>query len=114
MREVPDRIHRLPDQYFTALLGRVAAAALGGGEPLVDLGRGNPEVGPPEHVVRALPRPRPQGSSRKPSNGRGARGHGSCTTSPTAISSSTAAALRASSPSTARGTSGSSSSACRR
>jgi L-glutamine---4-(methylsulfanyl)-2-oxobutanoate aminotransferase len=44
----------LPDQYFTALLGRVAAAALGGGEPLVDLGRGNPEVGPPEHVVRAL------------------------------------------------------------
>src|SRR2546422_1164658 len=54
MREVPDRIHRLPDQYFTALLGRVAAAALGGGEPLVDLGRGNPEVGPPEHVVRAL------------------------------------------------------------
>src|SRR6266516_3382355 len=54
MREVPGRIHRLPDQYFTALLGRVAAAALRGGEPLVDLGRGNPEVGPPEHVVRAL------------------------------------------------------------
>src|SRR6266487_832221 len=54
MREVPGRIHRLPDQYFTALLGRVAAAALRGGEPLVHLGRGNPEVGPPEHVVRAL------------------------------------------------------------
>ena len=54
MREVPDRINRLPDQYFTALLGRVAAAALAGGEALVDLGRGNPEVGPPEHVVRAL------------------------------------------------------------
>ena len=54
MREVPARVRRLPDQYFTALLGRVAAAALGGGEPLVDLGRGNPEVGPPEHVVRAL------------------------------------------------------------
>jgi aminotransferase len=54
MREVPDRIQRLPDQYFTALLRRVAAAALAGGEPLVDLGRGNPEVGPPEHVVRAL------------------------------------------------------------
>ncbi len=54
MREVPDRIQRLPDQYFTALLARVAAAALAGGEPLVDLGRGNPEVGPPEHVVRAL------------------------------------------------------------
>jgi len=54
VREVPDRINRLPDQYFTALLGRVAAAALAGGEALVDLGRGNPEVGPPEHVVRAL------------------------------------------------------------
>src|SRR2546422_4085462 len=54
MREVPDRVRRLPDQYFTGLLARVAAAALAGGEPLVDLGRGNPEVGPPDHVVRAL------------------------------------------------------------
>ena len=54
MREVPDRVRRLPDQYFTGLLARVAAAALAGGEPLVDLGRGNPEVGPPEHVVEAL------------------------------------------------------------
>ena len=54
MREVPDRVRRLPDQYFTALLAKVAAAAAQGGTPLVDLGRGNPEVGPPEHVVRAL------------------------------------------------------------
>src|SRR5919198_134104 len=54
MREAPKRIRRLPDQYFTALLARVAAAAAAEGEPLVDLGRGNPEVGPPEHVVRAL------------------------------------------------------------
>jgi L-glutamine---4-(methylsulfanyl)-2-oxobutanoate aminotransferase len=54
MREVPDRIERLPEQYFTALLARVAAAAAEGGEPLVDLGRGNPEVGPPAHVVHAL------------------------------------------------------------
>ena len=54
MREVPDRVRRLPEQYFTALLGKVAAATLQGGEPLVDLGRGNPETGPPEHVVRAL------------------------------------------------------------
>ena len=45
---------RLPEQYFTALLARVAAAATEGGEPLVDLGRGNPEVGPPDHVVAAL------------------------------------------------------------
>lgn len=50
----PERISRLPEQYFTALLARVAAAAVEDGEPLVDLGRGNPEVGPPAHVVDAL------------------------------------------------------------
>jgi L-glutamine---4-(methylsulfanyl)-2-oxobutanoate aminotransferase len=50
----PERIARLPEQYFTALLARVAAAAAADGEPLVDLGRGNPEVGPPPHVVEAL------------------------------------------------------------
>lgn len=54
MREAPKRIQRLPEQYFTALLARVAAAAAADGEPLVDLGRGNPEVGPPPHVVEAL------------------------------------------------------------
>src|SRR5712691_1359459 len=56
MREAPDRFRRLPEQYFTALLARVAAAAADGGEPLVDLGRGNPEVGPPPHVVETLSR----------------------------------------------------------
>jgi L-glutamine---4-(methylsulfanyl)-2-oxobutanoate aminotransferase len=54
MREAPERIQRLPEQYFTALLARVVAAAAEEGEPLVDLGRGNPEVGPPPHVVAAL------------------------------------------------------------
>lgn len=54
MHEVPQQIRRLPGQYFTALLAKVAVATAQGGEPLVDLGRGNPEVGPPEHVVRAL------------------------------------------------------------
>src|SRR4051794_41598982 len=54
MRQAPERIQRLPQQYFTALLARVAAAAATGGEPLVDLGRGNPELGPPPHVVDAL------------------------------------------------------------
>jgi aminotransferase len=44
----------LPEQYFGALLARVAAAAAEGGPPVVDLGRGNPEVGPPAHVVEAL------------------------------------------------------------
>ncbi|HEU5363642.1 MAG TPA: aminotransferase class I/II-fold pyridoxal phosphate-dependent enzyme [Gaiellaceae bacterium] len=54
MRARPVRIDRLPQQYFVALLGRVAAAAAGEGPALVDLGRGNPELGPPEHVVDAL------------------------------------------------------------
>ncbi len=54
MRARPKRLDRLPQQYFVALLGRVAAAAAAGGPKLVDLGRGNPEVGPPAHVVEAL------------------------------------------------------------
>src|SRR6266513_800105 len=56
MREPPHRLERLPRQYFRALLSRVSAAAADGGEPFVDLGRGNPEVGPPPHVVEALAR----------------------------------------------------------
>ncbi|MFL5952634.1 MAG: aminotransferase class I/II-fold pyridoxal phosphate-dependent enzyme [Gaiellaceae bacterium] len=54
MRPRPARLKRLPQQYFVALLGRVAAAAAAGGPPLIDLGRGNPETGPPPHVVEAL------------------------------------------------------------
>ena len=54
MGERPARLERLPQQYFTALLARVAEHAALEGEPLVDLGRGNPEVGPPQHVVDAL------------------------------------------------------------
>ena len=54
MRPRPERIERLPAQYFTSLLARVAAAAALEGEPLVDLGRGNPDVPPPAHVVDAL------------------------------------------------------------
>ncbi len=54
MRQPPERVQRLPEQYFTGLLARVAAAAAADGDPLVDLGRGNPEVGPPAHVVEAL------------------------------------------------------------
>jgi len=53
---VPRRLVRLPEQYFTALLARVAAAAARDGEPLIDLGRGNPDVGPPPHVAEALDR----------------------------------------------------------
>jgi len=54
VRARPERLERLPEQYFTALLARVAAAAALEGEPLVDLGRGNPDVGPPPHVAEAL------------------------------------------------------------
>jgi L-glutamine---4-(methylsulfanyl)-2-oxobutanoate aminotransferase len=54
VRPRPARLERLPEQYFTWLLSRVAAARALEGEPLLDLGRGNPEVGPPPHVVEAL------------------------------------------------------------
>jgi len=52
VRPRPQRLERLPPQYFAALLRRVAEA----GVDVVDLGRGNPEVGPPAHVVEALQR----------------------------------------------------------
>src|SRR5438876_979999 len=54
MRARPDRLERLPEQYFGALLGSVVSAAAADGKPLVDLGRGNPETGPPGHVVDAF------------------------------------------------------------
>ena len=54
MRPRPQRLERLPRQYFADLLRRVAEAAALEGEPLVDLGRGNPEVGPPPHVIERL------------------------------------------------------------
>ena len=50
----PKRLARLPQQYFVGLLARVAAAAAEAGPPLIDLGRGNPDIGPPPHVVEAL------------------------------------------------------------
>jgi L-glutamine---4-(methylsulfanyl)-2-oxobutanoate aminotransferase len=53
-RRQPERIDRLPEQYFSALLARVAEHAARDGEPLVDLGRGNPDVGPPPNVAAAL------------------------------------------------------------
>jgi len=54
VRQPPERIERLPEQYFTSLLARVASARAAEGDPVVDLGRGNPEIGPPAHVVEAL------------------------------------------------------------
>ncbi len=54
MRSRPERLERLPVQYFGTLVRRVAEFAATEGEPVVDLGRGNPEVGPPAHVVERL------------------------------------------------------------
>jgi aminotransferase len=56
MRGRPARLDRLPQQYFGVLLASVARHAALEGEPLIDLGRGNPETGPPPHVVEALSR----------------------------------------------------------
>ena len=54
-----------------ALLARVSAAAEAEGDPLVDLGRGNPEVGPPQHVIEALQRAaeRPEAHGYAPFSG---------------------------------------------
>jgi aminotransferase len=54
VRPAPHRVDRLPQQYFTELLAVVAEHAALEGAPLVDLGRGNPDVGPPQHVIDAL------------------------------------------------------------
>src|ERR1700742_2525867 len=53
MRVRPARLDRLPDQYFGVLLKHVAAAA-DERRPAIDLGRGNPETGPPLRVLDAL------------------------------------------------------------
>jgi aminotransferase len=50
----PRRLDRLPEQYFMRLLARVQDASAHDGEPLVDLGRGNPDTPPPPHVIEAL------------------------------------------------------------
>jgi L-glutamine---4-(methylsulfanyl)-2-oxobutanoate aminotransferase len=54
VRPAPQAFERLPEQYFAALLGRVAAAAARDGAPVIDLGRGNPDIPPPVHVAERL------------------------------------------------------------
>jgi aminotransferase len=56
VRRRPDLLERLPQQYFTQLLARVAEESAREGERLINFGRGNPEVGPPEHVIEAAQR----------------------------------------------------------
>ena len=70
-RRRPRRLDRLPEQYFATLLGRIAAAAAAGGPRVIDLGRGNPETGPPAHVVEALTESaaRPDGHGYAPVRG---------------------------------------------
>lgn len=53
-RPVPAPVDRLPDQFFTTILARVAHARTLPGPPVVDLGRGNPDTPPPAHVLEAL------------------------------------------------------------
>src|SRR3954454_12998999 len=65
MQGRPARIERLPEQYFGALLARVLTQATAEGEALVDLGRGNPETGPPSHVIAALA----EGAGRETTHG---------------------------------------------
>jgi L-glutamine---4-(methylsulfanyl)-2-oxobutanoate aminotransferase len=60
VRPRPQRLERLPEQYFGVLLARVAAAG-----DVIDLGRGNPETGPPQHVIDALA----QAANRSNANG---------------------------------------------
>jgi aminotransferase len=50
----PPLFERLPAQFFTGILAAAAAARGAPGPPLVDLGRGNPDLPPPPHAVEAL------------------------------------------------------------
>ena len=52
--EPPALFARLPEQYFTGILAAAAAARGQPGPPLVDLGRGNPDLPPPAHAIEAL------------------------------------------------------------
>jgi aminotransferase len=50
----PELFARLPEQYFTRILGAAAAARSQPGPRLVDLGRGNPDLPPPPIALDAL------------------------------------------------------------
>jgi aminotransferase len=54
VRPAPEEFERLPEQYFTALLARIAVVAASAGERVIDLGRGNPDIPPPPHVAERL------------------------------------------------------------
>jgi L-glutamine---4-(methylsulfanyl)-2-oxobutanoate aminotransferase len=54
MRPAPPLIDRLPEQYFTRILAAAAAARERPGPRFIDLGRGNPDLPPPEGALAAL------------------------------------------------------------
>jgi L-glutamine---4-(methylsulfanyl)-2-oxobutanoate aminotransferase len=53
-RPRPERLERLPEQYFTRILAAAAEARAQPGPPFIDLGRGNPDLPPPPHAIEAL------------------------------------------------------------
>jgi aminotransferase len=53
-RPRPERIARLPEQYFKGILAAAAHAAAQPGPEFIDLGRGNPDIAPPPHAIAAL------------------------------------------------------------
>jgi aminotransferase len=50
----PPLFARLPEQYFTTILAAAERARAEPGPPLVDLGRGNPDLPPPAHALAAV------------------------------------------------------------
>jgi aminotransferase len=50
----PERLGRLPEQYFTRILAAAARARAQPGPRFIDLGRGNPDLPPPPWAVEAL------------------------------------------------------------
>jgi aminotransferase len=49
----PARLERLPEQFFTGILAAAARARAQPGPPVIDLGRGNPDLPPPQHALDA-------------------------------------------------------------
>ena len=54
MRDAPRAITGLPEQYFTRLLAAAAAARAKPGPRFIELGRGNPDIPPPDHALEAV------------------------------------------------------------
>ena len=53
-RARPARLDRLPEQYFTQIMAAAARARAQPGQRFLDLGRGNPDLPPPDHAIAAL------------------------------------------------------------